>query len=250
MKQTPFLDYAARYWGHHVRESGAEAALTGDGLRFMGITSNLFCATQAEMHEYLHRSWKDCPAGALVTPPLIVAAKFGLREVAVSLLEHGADIDHLHPYPNGNGISALGVPCQQGFAPVVHLLLDAGTDPRKALRHDFSANHRASSVQFSAIVAVLLRLACHSQILIRKRRRCRVPRHSQQHRVAWGSLRSRRSAIIIIIIDVAIRNHKLDPVLNARHMHLKTPLHDTVERNRIASVIMMLEYDPVDGPRY
>lgn len=68
-----------------------------------------------------------------------------------------------------------------------------------------------------------------------------MPRDSQQHRVARNSLRSRRSAIIKIITDtIAIRNEKLDPVLNARNMHLKIPLHD--------AVIMMLEYDSVTEP--
>ncbi|KAI4138628.1 MAG: hypothetical protein LQ341_004582 [Variospora aurantia] len=338
LKQTPFFGYAARYWGHHVRESGANEALTRNTLRFLGLKSNLSCATHVGMHGSLGRPWNDYLTGAPVPPPLIVAAYFGLHDVTLALLDQGADINDLLPYPDGTGVSALDLASQKGFSQVVQVLLDAGSDPRKALQRGISAIHRASANNHPGIVAILLKhdrelvkvrniygktalmdaaergfadtldvllqagsdpcdkdnnkatplsLAAASgsrptvQLLLDAGAPVNFPipgakqaiyaaafkadqamlelllekgadvecRGAVNNNVLHGAVcGADNPSIIGIIINDAIRNHKVSPVLNARNVLLKSPLHDAVERNRLRAVAIMLEHDPEMEP--
>ncbi len=321
LKQTPFFGYAARYWGHHVRESGANEALTRKTLRFLALKSNLSCATQVGMHGSFGRPWNDHLTGAPVPAPLIVAADFGLHDVTLALLDQGADINDPLPYPDGTGISALDLACHKGFSQVAQVLLDAGSDPRKALRNGISAIHPASATNHPGIVAILLK---HDRELVKVRNiygktalmdaaergfadtldvlfqagsdpcdkdnneatpltlaaasgsrptvqllldagalvNCPIPSAKQaiyaaaskanqamlefllkkgadvecrgavNNNVLHGAVCGADDpSIIRIIINDAIRNQKLGPVLNARNVLLKSPLHDAVERN-------------------
>ncbi|KAL9032897.1 MAG: hypothetical protein Q9180_006242, partial [Flavoplaca navasiana] len=53
-------------------------------------------------------------------------------------------------------------------------------------------------------------------------------------------------AIIRLIMETAIKQGKTHSVLNARNMHGKSPIMDAVERNRLAAVSVILQYEPLD----
>ncbi|KAL8903246.1 MAG: hypothetical protein Q9207_004057 [Kuettlingeria erythrocarpa] len=95
-----------------------------------------------------------------------LATDFSLHDVTLALLDQGADINDPLPYPDGTGLSALDLACQRGFSQVVQVLLDAGSDPRKALRHGISAIHQASANNHPGILAILLK---HDRELVQVR---------------------------------------------------------------------------------
>lgn len=47
-------------------------------------------------------------------------------------------------------------------------------------------------------------------------------------------------------MEIAIQKGKTQSVLNARNMHGKSPIMDAVERNRVAAVSVILQYEPLD----
>ncbi|KAL8679803.1 MAG: hypothetical protein Q9224_007003, partial [Gallowayella concinna] len=154
-KECPFLDYAARFWGHHARESGSNEALFSAALKFMKSTSNLSCATQAAMQKFNDHSWAQYPADAPILPPLLIAANFGLVDITISLLEQGADVDDYAP--TSNGIGALGIASHGGHLEIVKILLDRGANLHKAQSHGISPLHRAASMNHPKVVHCIVK---------------------------------------------------------------------------------------------
>ncbi|KAL8658442.1 MAG: hypothetical protein Q9202_007559 [Teloschistes flavicans] len=150
--ENPFLDYAARYWGHHVRESGREADLLPRVLDFMFMTSNLSVATQVTCQDFIYKSWDSYPAKTPILPPLQIAAYFGLVDAGAILIEKGADVNESVL----KGVGALGIASQRGFDRFVGLLLDGKADVHEAYRHRITPLHRAASQNHPTIVELLL----------------------------------------------------------------------------------------------
>ncbi|KAI4236556.1 MAG: hypothetical protein L6R40_006112 [Gallowayella cf. fulva] len=151
---NPFLDYAGRFWGHHAQQAISNERMTSEVLRFMKMSQNLSCATQVAMQEFMHRSWDKHPADGPVLPPLVIAAKYGLVDVAASLLDASADVNVLARQPDG--VSALGVASQNGHLEVVRLLLNRGANVQRPHVQNVSAIHRAASNNHPLIVELLL----------------------------------------------------------------------------------------------
>ncbi|KAL8834565.1 MAG: hypothetical protein Q9170_003693 [Blastenia crenularia] len=338
LERNPFLDYAAHSWGYHAREAGTNPELTSAILDFMAMTPNLSRIVQISMQEFIYRPWPDYPAGSPILPPLLVAANFGVEHVATSLLDQGADIDGPSVDAKPLSISALGVACQNGHQDVVRLLLKRGADPRKPLRADISALHRAAALNHPAVVEMLLKhdpkihnmrnvygkTALHDAAergfaeivglllrsgadasaqddekrtpLVHAANSGNIPtaqkildagapvdrsesrekqatyaaaassqysmlqylfdrgaavdaRGIHNNNVLHGAVVGTGDPVIVrLIIDLAIKHQKLDAVLSALNIHLKTPLHDAVERNRLAAVAIILEHDPEMNP--
>ncbi|KAI4199316.1 MAG: hypothetical protein LQ350_004698 [Teloschistes chrysophthalmus] len=153
-EEHPFLDYAARNWGHHVRESGRVADLLPRILDFMSMTSNLTVATQVACQDFIYHPWIftrfHLRPNSPILPPLQVAAYFGLVDAGVVLIEKGADVDECAP------VGALGIASQRGFDDFVRLLLDRKADVHEAQHHGITPLHRAASQNHPKVVELLL----------------------------------------------------------------------------------------------
>ncbi|KAL8991781.1 MAG: hypothetical protein Q9169_007655 [Polycauliona sp. 2 TL-2023] len=331
---NPLLDYAARFWGYHTRMSGQNANLTSQVKAFLKMDQNLSCATQVAIQKYMFPSWAKHPADGPVLAPLIVAAYFGLADIAASLIDDGADVNVLARPPDG--VSVLDIACQEGYTDVVKLLLDRGAIVRKHQFNKVGALHRAASKNHPAVVKVLVehhpelvharnshgKTPLHDaaergfleviQVLIKhgsdlrakdnvretplsyaaasgsipcaqallnagvpldhsegrvKQASYTAAAHSQHSMLQWlfdqGAVVDIRGshdnnilhgtvcdgadpAIIELIMETALKQGKAASVLNARNMHGKTPVMDAVERNRLAALEVILQFDPVE----
>ncbi|KAL9626490.1 MAG: hypothetical protein Q9204_007261, partial [Flavoplaca sp. TL-2023a] len=332
--ENPFLDYAAQFWGFHTRMSGPNADMTSEVLAFMRLHQNLTCATQVGIQEFMFASWAEHPTDGPVLAPVVVAAYFGLTDVAAALLDHGADVNVVARPPDG--ISVLDIACQKGHRDVVKLLLDRGAITQRQHLRKVGALHRAASLNHPAVAELLLernqalvharnslgKTALHDaaergflevvQLLIKhgadlmaksnaretplsfaaysgsipcvqalldagvpidhdeagvKQATYAAAANSQHSMLQWlydkGAVVDVRGchnnnvlhgtvcdcadpAIIRLIMETASKQGTPQSVLNARNMHGKTPIMDAVERNRLAAVSVILQYDPLD----
>src|SRR5271170_3772757 len=107
LKDNPFLDYAARHWGDHVR--GQEEKVKGLALGFLQDSSNAACAGDISMAEF-------CP---LNYSGMHLSSFFGLEKIIDYQLKTGAIADS----KGEDGRSPLSVAAQHGREAVVRLLL-------------------------------------------------------------------------------------------------------------------------------
>ena len=153
-ENNPFLDYAGHFWGFHTRMSGPNADMTSEVLAFMRLHQNLTCATQVGIQEFMFASWAEHPTDGPVLAPVVVAAYFGLTDVAAALLDHGADVNVVARPPDG--ISVLDIACQKGHRDVVKLLLDRGAITHRQHLRKVGALHHAASLNHPAVAELLL----------------------------------------------------------------------------------------------
>lgn len=120
----PFLNYAAQYWGHHVRDGGQQK-LKNILLEFFNHNGSLACAFQIERVRQLQflrkHGIKNSPAHV---HPLCIAAYFGLAFMTKLLLEQGAK----PTTGDDKGRTALHCAIINGHKETVNLLLDWGAD--------------------------------------------------------------------------------------------------------------------------
>ncbi|KAI4099498.1 MAG: hypothetical protein LQ339_005925 [Xanthoria mediterranea] len=327
----PFLDYAARFWGYHTRMSGPNAGLTSKTLAFMKMGQNLSYATPVAMQQFMFPQYAKYPTDGPLLAPLLVAANFGLVDVATSLLDEGADVNAVAQPPSG--ISVLDIASYNGHHDFVKLLLDQDGIVPRPVSNTVNPLHRAASKNHPAVVELLLqhdqtflqarnslgKTALHDaaergflevvQVLIKhgadlraKDNRKETPlsfaaasgsiacvqalleagvpldhneagvkqatytaaAHSQHSMLQWlfdrGAVVDVRGchnnnvlhgtvcdcadpAIIRLIMETAMKQDKVQSVLNARNMHGKPPIMDAVERNRLAAVSVLLQFD-------
>ena len=327
----PFLDYAGRSWGYHTRMCGTNAELTAKVLAFMKMSQNLSYATPVAMQQFMFNTYAEYPTGGPVLAPLLVAANFGLVDVATSLLDEGADVNAVARPPSV--ISVLDIASHRGHHDFVKILLNQVGIILRPESNIVSALHRAASLNHPDVVELLVqhdptyvharnsfgKTALHDaaergflkvvQVLIKagadlraKDNRQETPlsfaaasgsiacvqalleagvpldhdeagvkqatytaaAHSQHSMLQWlydqGAVVDVRGchnnnalhgsvcdcadpAIIRLVMETAIKQDKVQSVLHARNIHGKPPIIDAVERNRLAAVSVLLQFD-------
>ncbi|KAL8885965.1 MAG: hypothetical protein Q9215_006266 [Flavoplaca cf. flavocitrina] len=149
------------------------------------------------------------------------------------LLEHNQALVHAK---NVYGKTALHDAAERGFVEVVQLLIKHGVPIDydeagvKLATYTAAANSQHSMLQWlydkGAVVDVR---GCHKNNVL--------------HGTVCGCA---DPAIIRLIMETASKQGTTQSVLNARNKHGKTPIVDAVERNRLAAVSVILQYDPLD----
>lgn len=142
-KQHPFFDYAATYWGEHVKDAMPSTPHIEDQVLELlrrpyracdGYTGRLIMenAIQRGMTIWKGYSfdrgghWKTRARAKLRLPPIQHAVYFGLSTIVQRLLHEGADPNSLDPHGN---FLALNAAVQTDRLDVATLLLDRGADP-------------------------------------------------------------------------------------------------------------------------
>src|SRR5271170_6609740 len=106
---NPFLDYAARHWGDHVR--GQEETMKGLALCFLQDSSKAACAGDVSIAEYWERPVRYSG--------MHLSSFFGLAKMIDYQLKNGAIADSR----SENGKSPLSIAAQYGHEAVVKLFL-------------------------------------------------------------------------------------------------------------------------------
>ena len=121
LRQYPFLDYAAKYWGHHTR-GNTEKVVEQSALRFLLSEGKVPGASQVLLDKGYRRP------GYIDDIPILygihLVAYFGLQDILVVLLEMEADVEA----KDSRGWTALHWSARNGYEAVVRLLLEKGAD--------------------------------------------------------------------------------------------------------------------------
>jgi ankyrin repeat protein len=111
-KDYAFLKYAAKYWGHHA-QGEAEEACQETTLMFLQNNLKVLCASQVM---YFSGYSQNFPKGI---SGVHIAAFFGMKVTADSLLKNGAEADS----KDSSGRTPLSWAAENGHEAVVKLLL-------------------------------------------------------------------------------------------------------------------------------
>ncbi|KAH0563314.1 hypothetical protein GP486_002120 [Trichoglossum hirsutum] len=121
LKQNALLDYASKYWAHHVRKA-SEAAMRDRALKFLACSSKVACSSQVVLATRPLFGYSQTPyawTGAHLT------AYFGLEGTMTELLKSGMNADLKDTY----GWTPLSWAARNGHRGVVErLLLEKGVD--------------------------------------------------------------------------------------------------------------------------
>src|SRR3984957_15262233 len=108
LRDSPFLDYAARHWGDHTRVQEETVILLA--LNFLQHSSKVACAADVSM------AWWDRPANY---SGMHLSSFFGLSKIIDYQLKNGAMADS----KGGDGRSPLSISAENGHEAVMKLLL-------------------------------------------------------------------------------------------------------------------------------
>jgi hypothetical protein len=126
VQRNSLLDYAATYWGHHVRGEG-QVTTKEMVLQFLQKKPNVMCAIQVLTHAH-YWQWGASPGDGF--SEMHVLSFFGLDKVIDCQLRIGAEADIRDVY----GRSPLSLAAKNGYDAVVRplltsLILMAGVEP-------------------------------------------------------------------------------------------------------------------------
>ncbi|KAL8756169.1 MAG: hypothetical protein Q9199_003121 [Rusavskia elegans] len=200
-------------------------------------------------------------ANVLARPPngvsvLDIASQKGHPDVVKLLLDRGAIVQR----QQFNNVA------ERGFLEVVQVLIKHGADFRaKSNTKETPLSYAAASGSIACVQALLdagVPLD-HNEAGV-KQATYTAAAHSQHSMLQWlfnkGAVVDVRGchknnvlhgtvcdcadpAIIRLIMETAMKQNKVQSVLNARNMHGKPPIMDAVERNRLAAVSVLLRFD-------
>lgn len=130
----PFIDYAARFHGHHVVQSSGDG-LTQVILAFYAQPSYVHLTAQALCDRSYSTNW-DAYDGV---HGLHFAAYYGMTDVVISLLDSEPNVD----VKDCMDTTPLMYAVSAGHANVVRILVKAGADPGLSCRRGLTSLHRA-----------------------------------------------------------------------------------------------------------
>lgn len=110
------VKYAASHWGYHARLASS-SMITPSALQLLKMDKRLRSCLELSGN-LISTHWLSSPSIALWA-----AAYYDLEDAARWLLTEGADVDCKF-----NGQTALYIASQEGYAGMVRILLDAGSD--------------------------------------------------------------------------------------------------------------------------
>ncbi|KAH9213639.1 hypothetical protein DL95DRAFT_253467, partial [Leptodontidium sp. 2 PMI_412] len=160
-KVFPLLNYAATYWGEHLRGE-PESELTELAMRFLESGHKFTCSLQAaaaEQSAWIHnlgtlsKHFTSSGLGLDNATPLNVAAKFGLESISSLLLEQGGiDPDS----KDTDGASPLLHTLKGGHEKIARMLVDKGANPNVRDSYGYTTLIYASDWGMTAIVEFLI----------------------------------------------------------------------------------------------
>jgi ankyrin repeat protein len=151
LKENPFLQYAAQYWGIHAK-GGTEPIISRQILEFITQGSRLSSSVQAmQLPSHRHKGYSQYPPKSV--PGLWIAAVFGLIGVIRLLIEQGNDINA----KTTSGETALHGAAKSGHEAVVLLLLEKGADIEARAQYGRTALHSAAESGHETVVRLLLK---------------------------------------------------------------------------------------------
>jgi hypothetical protein len=150
LKEYPFLDYAAKYWGAeivHIESADVLSKLEN----FISNTSALEAANQAwsmKANQYTHWSQEF----ARHVPALVMISAFDASEILRYMISKGHVVDGR----GSDGETALIRSAAFGHAKNVQVLLELGADIDARDHTDLTALHRAAGCGYEGVINVLL----------------------------------------------------------------------------------------------
>jgi ankyrin repeat domain-containing protein 50 len=150
LERFPFLDYAARHWGHHLQSEWIDEFET-PVLKFLTHQSNFLCSIQVMRIPVYHYKGYSQRFPKRRTG-LHVAAYFGLESLSRRLLEEGTDIEA----KDSGGWTALHEAAGNEQGAVVRLLLEKGANIEQKTNDGLTALHCAAEKGHDAVVRLLL----------------------------------------------------------------------------------------------
>jgi ankyrin repeat protein len=115
LNNHPFLDYAARHWGHHARRH--QESIKRLALEFLRDDSKVACASQVMLQSGWITSFKLLSARSFSA--FHILAFFGLKQIFRDQLEKGGDANS----KDAHGQTPLSLAAEKGHEGVVKLLL-------------------------------------------------------------------------------------------------------------------------------
>jgi ankyrin repeat protein len=143
----PFLKYAARNWGYHVRQ-GIDRQLHELTLEFLSSSISVLSTAQVLSNLLRDDAYEDSLLDSAVTwdfsflgppnptpnlTPLYNASLYGLADIARDLISQGASLNDKQ-YGTDEDLTLLHIAAQQGHAEMVGLLLHAGAEASPIFR--------------------------------------------------------------------------------------------------------------------
>lgn len=152
MQSYPFLEYAARYWGQHTRESESDVEVQSILFRFFTSLAATASANQVYHYSLGRRKLYWNSAECRSYTPLHHSSRHGLEHTAVTLIDNGMqDVNELTKM----GGTPIIMAASSGHVQTVRLLLDRGANPYLQNWYG-NALHCASEAGRSDVIELLI----------------------------------------------------------------------------------------------
>ena len=158
------------------------------------------------------------------------AAERGLTQIVEILLQHGANSSII----DNDSHSPLSFAAASGNMSTVLSLLATGIPVDASKPEVFQATYTAAGSSHIAILQLLF-----------DRGAAVDSRSVRNNTILHGAVCGRGDPMIIRLI---MEQEKSNTIVNALNIYHKAPIHDAAERNQLAAVSVLLEYDPEMAP--
>lgn len=219
LREYPFLQYAAQYWGDHARGMPEQDEKIQDLImRFLAQKQKVSCVVQVtHLPKYQYEGYSQHFPGRV--SGLELAASLGLVEIVHKLLENGERINE----QDSDGGTALHWAVWGGYETAAQLLLEKGADVHAVSCNKGTPLHWAAEGGHESVVRLLLK---HKSEIAAKDAR----QWTAMHRAAWNGYDTIVRLFLAGKVDV-----------NARDSDGVTALHGAAENGHEAVVRLLLE---------